>query len=123
MDNNRQDSTEKLFMSVRIPDRNDFIQGFGSRELAVTFAGAGAALVLLVTIYSATGGLTGAIAAAAFLVAAVILSVRRDICNESFVDKIRQVYRYHKNQKKYEYRRHHFNQGECGNDGFSTDTE
>lgn len=120
MEKERQDNTEKLFMSVRIPDRNDFIQGFGGRELAATFAGAGAGLVLLLAVYSVTGGLAGAIASAAFLVAAVVLSVRRDICNECLTDKISQVYRYHKGQKRYEYRRHHFNREEKGNGGEDT---
>lgn len=94
---------EKLFMSVKVPDSNDYIQGFGSKELAITMFGAAAAFVILILMYFITGNIAKSIAVGAIITAAVVLVVRRDNCNECLIDKLRQILQYYTGQNRYEF--------------------
>lgn len=99
---------KKLSIPANASDRNDFIQGIGKKEASII----GIAILVAVVMIS-IAFLTGTntmlwLFIAIFEVVVVVLAIKRDITNESLVDKIKFIIRYQKSQKKYEYKKADF---------------
>ncbi len=97
---------KKLFMSVKIPDTNDIIPGFGLRELVITLVASGIGLIIGLIAYSISGSLPKGIVTGAVIVIGAVLLVIRDQCNESLLDKVGFMIAYFKAEKHYEYQYH-----------------
>lgn len=100
-------SKKELYIPVNVPEREDYISGFGSKELTITGLSLLVGIILAAIIFIQTDVAFWAVGTAGGLVALTIVVVRRDHFDESVIDKLRFVYRYHKAQKQFEY--HYFN--------------
>ena len=99
---------KELYIPVNVPERNDFFEGFGGRELVITAISLVIGAIGAVLIYLNFNSLLFAFLFLGTVVAVTILLVKRDRIDESFVDKINFVNIYNKQQKRYEYQYYDF---------------
>lgn len=93
----------KLVIPVNVVNQNDFISGFGGKEMGISAVALVIGVIVAVVCYAVNEAILTGIALAAGIIGITILSVKRDRFNESLIDKIRFVRVYYKSQKKYEY--------------------
>lgn len=99
-----REQKKPLDIPMNTSDRNDIVQGVGKKE----------ALIIVITFFicmiiAAIGYLCAlspmiSIGSAIFILAIVISIVVRDTNNESFIDKMKFMFRYFQTQKTYEYK-------------------
>lgn len=94
---------KELYIPVNVPESEDFISGFGNKELAITTITFFVAIVLAIITYVSTDSVFKAVFIAAVLLAVVIIAIKRDKYDESIIDKIKLVNKYRKSQKKFVY--------------------
>lgn len=99
--------SSKLYIPVNVVEQQDFIAGFGKKELVITAIAGMIAIILVLITYGISNNMVISIGAGAALLALTITAIVRDRYDESFVDKIKFVFRFNKSQKQYEY--HYFN--------------
>lgn len=92
-----------LYIPTNVSDSNDIISGFGMKELAITGAGAGFALMLAIILYSSSKNIVTAVLLPFTVIAVIIVCVRRDKYSESVIDKLRFIWIYYRSQKRYKY--------------------
>ena len=92
-----------LYIPINVPEREDFVAGFGVKELSISGIAMLIAIVVAVAIFTVTQSAFYAVGAGSILVVTVIVLIRRDRFDESIIDKIRFVIAYAKAQKKFEY--------------------
>ncbi|MEG0962412.1 MAG: hypothetical protein RSF88_06100 [Lachnospiraceae bacterium] len=99
-----EENKNKLPIPVNAPDRNDYVQGFGNKELTVT---AGVALLAIIYFICMMVRSTDNIFKVFFMALGSILFtvalIVRDRYNETIIDKIRVIIQYQMVQKKYKY--------------------
>lgn len=98
-----ENSRNELYIPVNVPDRQDLIQGFGMKEIAVTAVSALVGLLIIILTYQITGNMAEAILAGASPVVVVMLAVWRDQFDESVIDKLKNILAYYQSQKRYGY--------------------
>lgn len=99
---------KELYIPVNVPERNDFFDGFGTKELIATALALVVGIIFAVVIYLNFNSLLSAFLLLGTIVATTILLVKRDRIDESFIDKINFVRIYNKQQKRYEYQYYDF---------------
>ena len=99
----RMENEKDLKIPENASDREDYIQGIGAKELYIIGVAFLLIVILVIILYVVTQSLPGAIFAGIFLIAFVIMLVKRDSINENMIDKLRILFRYLKMQKRYEY--------------------
>ena len=104
--------SSKLYIPVNVVEQQDFIAGFGKKELVITAIVGMIAIILVLITYGISNNMVISIGAGAGLLALTIISIVRDRYDESFVDKIKFVIQNNKSQKQYEY--YYFNIYEGG---------
>ncbi len=93
-----------LKIPTQVSDRADIIQGIGKKELGI-IGGAVVFLIIFVIVFTnITGNVAVGIFSAMFLLAVVIVTIKRDTTNENLIDHTRNLIRYLRMQKIYEYR-------------------
>lgn len=94
----------KLYIPTNALDRDDLISGFGKKEFKTAGIFFGMCLAGLITIFILREDLLfAALVGAVLIMAAVVSLIWRDQCDESVLEKIRQIIAYQKAQKRYEY--------------------
>ncbi len=95
---------KELYIPVNVPETKDIIvSGIAGKEMAIIGCSGGAGIILGLTVYALTGNMIYCWMLVFITVAAAFIAVRRDIHNESLVDKLVLVYRYTQAQKRFEY--------------------
>lgn len=95
---------KELYIPVNVPERNDFIEGFGAKELFYTAISFVIGAILAVTAYIVMHlEVFFAFLILAMIVTLTVLFTKRDSIDESFIDKIGFILSYNKAQKKYSY--------------------
>lgn len=114
---------EKLPIPVNVVEQEDFISGFGNKEILITALVFVIGVILGGIIFVGTGNMIIAIGLASVLLAATILIIKRDRFDESMIDKVRFVRIYINAQKQYMYSYYNIYEGriEDGNAGTETD--
>lgn len=100
-----------LYFPVNCPDANDYVAGFGAKEFICIAAAFGVAVVAAVAIYGSGHSTVFSVLAGGCILGGTILAVRKDRHQESLVDQIRQVVRYHRAQKKFVYEYYNIYEG------------
>ena len=103
---------KELYIPVNVPEREDFVSGFGAKELSITGISLFFSIVCAVAIFVLSGRAFYAVGSGAIIVTTVIMLIRRDRYDESLIDKFRFVLHYLKAQKKYVYKYHNIYEGE-----------
>lgn len=96
-------SKKELYIPVNVPEREDFISGFGGKELTITGISLLIGIIVAAVIFVQTDAAFYAVGATGIIVALTIVLVRRDQFDESIIDKLRFVRLYHKAQKQFNY--------------------
>lgn len=96
-------SRKELYIPVNVPEREDFISGFGAKELTITGVSLFFGVIVAVIVFFRTESAFYAVGAAGIIVAITIVLVRRDLYDESIIDKLRFVRIYHRAQKQFIY--------------------
>lgn len=100
-----EESKNTLYIPVNTPDYDAIISGVGSIEM--TIFGVSAVLIIVIGLMIAQFSNTlVAVWIAGLLGCAVVLTIRRDNCNENLIKKISIFRRYIKSQKRYVYLYH-----------------
>lgn len=94
---------KELYIPVNVPESEDFISGFGAKELSITAITFFISIVAAIVTYVTTESVFKAVFIAAVLLSVVIIAIKRDKYDESIIDKIKLVIKYKKSQKKYVY--------------------
>lgn len=92
-----------LYIPTNVPDNNDLISGFGTKELAITGIGVAVAVTVAVFLFGVTGNIVNAILIPFGGVAVLVVCIRRDQFSESLIDKLRYVWIYYHAQRVYQY--------------------
>lgn len=93
-----------LDIPMNTSDRNDIVQGVGKKEAFIIMITFFICIVIAAIGYLCDISPMVSIGSAIFILAIVISIVVRDANNESFIDKMKFMFRYFQMQKKYEYR-------------------
>lgn len=100
-----ESNTHTLYIPVNTPDYDAIISGVGSFEMAIF--GVSAVVIIIVGLMVARFSNTlVAVWIAGLLACVVVLTIRRDNCNENLLKKIFIFRKYIKSQKKYIYQYH-----------------
>lgn len=95
---------KELYIPVNVPERNDFIEGFGGKELFYTAISFVIGAILAIASYLMLNiEIFFAFMILAMIVTLTVMFVKRDSIDESFIDKIAFIISYQKIQKKYSY--------------------
>ncbi|BDF45184.1 hypothetical protein CE91St56_23070 [Lachnospiraceae bacterium] len=103
---------KELYIPVNVPEREDFVSGFGAKELSITGISLFVGIICAVVIFNLSGSAFQAVGSGAIILTTVIMMIRRDRYDESLIDKFRFVLRYLKAQKIYEYKYHNIHEGD-----------
>lgn len=96
---------KELYIPMNALDRQDIISGFGKDELKIAAVVFVICLIgCIITISSNENSTFVAVMVMIGIMGLVVSAIWRDQCDESMVEKVRQVFVYMKMQKKYEYR-------------------
>lgn len=98
--------TEKereLYIPTKILDADDFIQGFGKKELSITGLMCVVAILVGVTAYQCGISEAMAFMSACGVVMITVVTVRRDSCNENVFQKLRVISKNNRMQRRYLY--------------------
>lgn len=105
-----------LYIPINVPEREDFVAGFGAKELSISGIALMIAVVIAVALFTVTQSAFYAVGAGSIVVVTVIVLIRRDRFDESIIDKIRFVMIYMKAQKKFVYVYHNIYEGQIENE-------
>lgn len=111
METDEQQTEKDLYIPVNVMDSNDYIAGFGSKELAISAIATAIALGIAITLYIVTQNVFMAIMVFAIIILTTISLIFRDKCNESIIDKIHLVILYCRRQKTFVYRYYNIYEG------------
>jgi len=85
-----ENKSRELYIPVNTLDAEDYISGIGNREVAIIAMALVGATVLGIAM-AALMNVISAVMAAASTLAIVIMVIRRDMCNENLIKKLRIV--------------------------------
>lgn len=97
------DDKEKLYIPVNVLETRDLVPGIGGRELVEIGIAAVVGVIVSLMVYAINADMIVCILITAFAATATFIAVRRDNHNENMIDKLGQIYRYVKAQKRFEY--------------------
>ncbi len=97
------DNAQKLYIPVNVLETHDLVPGMGGKEFAAMGIAAAIGVVISILIYAINNNLITCIMIIAFAITITFIAVRRDNHNESMIDKLVQIYRYVRAQKRFEY--------------------
>lgn len=100
---NGKENGKPLKIPENASDRDDYIQGIGPMEVTIILISLVIIIILMVVIYVIGKNMALTIFGGIFLIAIVIMVVKRDSINENMIDKLRLFVGYMRMQKKYEY--------------------
>ncbi len=96
---------ERLYIPTNALDRDDYISGFGKKELEIAAAAFALCIVAVIFVVRADEQyMFVSIMAASGVLAVVISLIWRDSYDESLIEKVRQVIVCKREEKKYEYK-------------------
>ena len=107
---------KELYFPVNVIDRNDFISGFGGKEMIITLIALATAVATIVICFLSTGNMFLSIFAGIVIIAVTIFLIRRDKYDESVIDKVRYIIRYARSQKKFVYDYYNIHEGRYASD-------
>ena len=111
MEEKRTSHRKPLYFPTNCPDANDFVAGFGMKELVISIVAFCVALIVGIIVYMTTGGMIRTLAVGFTILGGTIVSVKRNRQQECLVDWVVQVFKYWGAQKKYEYRYYNIYEG------------
>lgn len=94
---------KELYIPTNVPDNNDFVSGFGIKEISIIGIGTASSVAFAVFIYMLTKDIVASVLLPFAAIAILIVFIRRDQCSESIIDKLKFVWYYIKSQKRYGY--------------------
>lgn len=100
-----------LHIGTYVPDRKEFIPGFGNIELTACSISIGIAIIICIIMYLSGINIIYAGGIAACIILTAIVLLRKDRYGENLIFKIRYVIAYHKSQKRYLYEYHNTHEG------------
>lgn len=103
--NKEKDNQKPLPFPVQCPPAQEYFSGFGHKELMIVLISAAIAVIVMIVLWIKTNEAVAVIVGFSIIAITFILT-RRNIHQESIVDQIKQIHRYHRAQKKYEYEYH-----------------
>lgn len=92
-----------LYIPVNVIDREDFIAGFGGREMMITGVVLVIAVVMGVVRYFQTEGIVLSVLFPFLMTGLTISLVMRDKYDESMIDKLKLVVKHKRSQKRFAY--------------------
>lgn len=107
---------KELYFPANVIDRNDFISGFGGKELMATLIAFGTAIAAIVICFLSTGNMFLSVFVGIVIVAVTIILVRRDKFDESVIDKVRYIILYYRSQKRFVYDYYNIYEGRYASD-------
>lgn len=107
---------KELAFPENVVDRNDFIPGFGGKELGITGIAFGISIAIIIIGYLSSGSVFLSIMAGVGILAVTLLMIRRDRFDESAVDKAKFVISYYKSQHRFEYDYYNIYEGRYASD-------
>lgn len=108
---------KELYFPVNVIDRDDFIAGFGAKEIAMAGIAFGVAIAAAISIYLSVENVPLALFSGFVILIVTIVMIRRDKYDESLIDKFRYLIRYCQSQKRYHYCYYNIYEGRyCGDE-------
>lgn len=111
---------EKLSIPVNVVEQEDFVAGFGNKELLITGVTLIAGIIIGILVYVCSANVIYALGSGIALLTITVTLIKRDRFDECIIDKMRFVKLYIKAQKQYVYS--YYNIYEGGNDSGNTGT-
>lgn len=101
--NEEQNNKKPLYFPTNCPDANDYVAGFGSKELIITIIAFFVAVIVAIFLYISYSSMPLALIIAASIVVITVLVTKRNAQQESLIDQLIQVIKYSRAQKIYLY--------------------
>lgn len=98
-----EENRKPLDIPTNASDKDDYIQGIGRKELAIIAVSLIGCVIIAVITYSILNDMMKAACLAFIVLTVTVMIVKRDIYNETMIDKIRIMVNYIKMQKQYKY--------------------
>lgn len=92
---------KELYFPVNVIDRNDYVTGFGPKELFITVISFITSVAIIIAGYLSTKNMLVSLFTGIVILAITIILIRRDKFDESVIDKVLYIIRYCRSQKKY----------------------
>lgn len=100
---NDKESDKKLYIPVNVLETKDLVSGIGGKEFVQVGLAAAAGVIISIITYAMKADIIACMIIIAFTTTVAFITVRRDNHNESMIDKLVQIYRYVRAQKRFEY--------------------
>lgn len=107
----KEERRKPLYFPTNCPDANDFVAGFGTKELCISIIALIVAIIVGIIIHVNTGNMIYTLSTGAVIVVVTVLLVKRNKYQESFIDQLKQVISYHKAQKRFTYEYYNIYEG------------
>ncbi|MBO5093171.1 MAG: hypothetical protein J6C33_02305 [Lachnospiraceae bacterium] len=107
---------KELYFPVNVIDRNDYITGFGPKELLTTIISFGVSVAVIICLYFGTGNVFLSLFTGIMILAVTIMLIRRDKFDESVIDKVRYIVEHYQSQKKFVYDYYNIYEGRYASD-------
>lgn len=107
---------KELYFPVNVIDRNDFITGFGPKELLITVISFSVSVVVIIISYFLVRNVFLSLFIGIMILAVTIILIRRDRFDESVIDKVRYIVQYYRSQKKFIYDYYNIYEGRYASD-------
>lgn len=98
-----EEFSKPLYLPPFVPDNNDSFSGIGTKEYSILGIGMLGTIVTIIFCYMATGNMIFSILVPFTFFAVLFMAIRRDLYEESLVDKLLLIWKYSNAQKRYEY--------------------
>lgn len=105
------EKSDKLPIPMNIPDRDEWVNGFGKNEGIITGISLIIGIIIGIVIFINTQDAFFAVTVPVAIVSITVIAVRKDPYNENFIDRIKIYRSYLKAQKQYEYEYHNIYEG------------
>lgn len=105
MKSEKENEKKPLPFPIQCPPSRDYISGFGPKELVIVLISAGISIILMIVLWFKANELL-AVVVSITIIAITFILTRRNIQQESIIDQLKEVYKYHRSQKQFEYEYH-----------------
>lgn len=111
-----------LYIPVNVPDRNEFVPGFGNQELVACGVALALGIVTFVIMKYGFGcGMVKSLIGCISFLAIAIVIFKKDKFGENLVYKLQYVIRFFQSQKRYVYKQYNIYEGEVKRNGKTAD--
>lgn len=99
-----EDRKNPLYFPLNCPDAKYIINGFGIREITIIIVSFFLIAIAAIIYYLSVKNMIATVFGAGVIIVFIIMLIRKNQQQESMIDQLCLIARYHRSQKRYEYK-------------------